>query len=335
MLKRTSLKDIAKKLGVSSALVSSVINGKDIRVSEEMAKKIRKTAEDLNYQPNEIARSLRKGLSNTLGLIVADISNPFFATIARHIENIAATYGYTLIIGSSDEEIQKSEQLISTFLKRQVDGLIIAPVEGTNLQISSLLQKKIPLVLIDRYFPGLNSNYVVLDNTLATYEATSFLINRGYKRIAIVAYKLSLIHMKDRIGGYVEAMTSNNLSENICVIEISPKQTETTLKSSCIDLFVKNKKVDAIIFSTNLLSIEGLYCVNENKLKIPKDLGIIGFDGGYCFDLFTPPITFIKQPIEDMAAAAIKILMESISNKESPRISHIILEPNMIVRESC
>jgi LacI family transcriptional regulator len=337
MHKRTSLKDIASKVGVSIALVSSVMNGngKRIRVSDEVAKKIRQIAEDLNYQPNEIARSLRKGSTKTIGLIVADISNPFFALLARCVEDKASKYGYTVIIGSSDEEIPKSDSIINTFLQRQVDGFIIAPAEGTSEQVRSLFQKKIPLVLVDRFFPEIITNYVVLDNYNATYNATSLLIEKGFKRIAIVAYKLSLIHMKDRIRGYKEAMKSHNLSDNTCVVEINLNRARTEVPDACINLFVKNKNVDAIIFATNLLSIEGLYSIVENNIKIPEDLGFIGFDGGDCFDLFYSPISYIKQPVEEMAKAAVETLMDYFINIESPKISHIILESKLVVRSSC
>lgn len=337
MQKRTSLKDIALKVGVSTALVSSVINGKGkgIRVRDEVANKIRQTAEDLGYQPNEIARSLKKGATKTLGLIVADISNPFFGYLARCIENEAIKFGYIVIIGSSDEEVQKSDLIISNFLKRQVDGFIIAPAEGTSEQIKTLFQKKIPLVLIDRYFPEISTNYVVLDNYHATYNATSHLIKKGFKRIAIVAYKLSLIHMKDRIRGYVEAMESHNLSDSISVIEIGMKNSKNEISKAYLNMFVENRNIDAVIFSTNLLSIEGLYCLTENKIRIPEDMGIIGFDGGDCFNLFYSPITYIKQPIEEMANEAVKTLMDYFDNVESPKISHIILESKLIVRSSC
>jgi LacI family transcriptional regulator len=337
MLKRTSLKDIAMKVGVSTALVSSVMNGKGkrIRVSDGVAKKIRQTAEELNYQPNEIARSLRKGSTKTIGLIVADISNPFFGLLARCVENEASKHGYTVIIGSSDEEIQKSDSIINTFLKRQVDGFIIAPAEGTIEQVRNLFQKKIPLVLIDRFFPEIITNYVVLDNFKATYDATSLLIEKGFKRIAIVAYKLSLIHMKDRIRGYMEAMKSHNLFDNTCVVEINSNKAKTEVSEACINLFVKNKNVDAIIFSTNLLSIEGLYSIVNNNIKIPEDLGFIGFDGGDCFDLFYSPISYIEQPVAEMANEAVKTLMDYFSNIKSPKISHIILESKLVVRSSC
>ncbi len=172
---------------------------KEKRVGAEVVRKIREAAEELNYQPNQIARSLRMKSTKTIGLVVADIANPFFGHLARIIENEANNFGYTVIFGSSDEDDFKSESVINTLLNRQVDGFIIVPTEGSREQIRSLVKKKVPLVLIDRYFSELNTNHVVLDNFQATYEATSHLIKEGYIDIAMVAYKNSLIHMKERI----------------------------------------------------------------------------------------------------------------------------------------
>ena len=179
-MKRVSLKDIAKRVGVSTALVSYVMNGKGKgnRVSDELAKKIKQVAEELNYQPNEIARSLRNGSTKTIGLIVADIANPFFGQLARYIENEAIKFGYTVIIGSSDEEVEKSELLINTFINRQVDGFIIAPAEGTVEQINTILKKNIPLILLDRYFPEIDTNYVILNNYQSTYDATLHILKK-------------------------------------------------------------------------------------------------------------------------------------------------------------
>src|SRR5690554_2178605 len=188
MAKKVSMKDIANKVGVSTALVSYVLNGleKEKRVGTEVVKKIHNAARELKYKPNQIARSLRKGSTNTIGLIVADISNSFFAQLARVIEDEAARSGYTVVFGSSDENSEKSATLIDTLLNRQVDGLIITPSEGSAEQIKTLIQGDIPVVLIDRYLPDLTTNRVVLDNYMATYDATECFVSKGYKKIVMI-----------------------------------------------------------------------------------------------------------------------------------------------------
>src|SRR5690348_6892120 len=213
MNKKVSLKDVALHLGVSTALVSYVINNKEkeARVGPEMAKKIRKAVAELNYQPNLIAKSLKSGKTNTIGLIVADISNPFFSSIARIIEDEARNQGYVVIFGSSDESAEKSQALINVFLNRQVDAFIIAPAENTEKQIKALKNAGIPVVLIDRYFPGVPSDSVRINNTEVSKKAVTHLIKEDRKHIALLTYKTKLAHINERTEGYKQALKAHGL----------------------------------------------------------------------------------------------------------------------------
>ncbi len=334
MDKRVSLKDIANKVGVSIALVSYVMNGqeKKKRVGAEVVKKIRQAAKDLNYQPNQIARSLRTGSTKTIGLIVADIANSFFGHLARIIEDEANNFGYTVVFGSSDENDFKSEALINTLLNRQVDGFIIVPAQDTLIQMRNLIKKKFPVVFLDRYFPELNSSYIVLDNYQATFEATNHLFNRGYRRIAFIAYKSSLIHMKERIRGYTEAMDNIGLKDGSSVHEIRFEQSQKDMDNIFNELIVANKKTDALICATNALSVSALISVKKNDILIPDDLALIGFDGGECFDLYHSPLTYVKQPLEEMGKEAFRVLLDLING--SSKTSHITLNPTLIIRNS-
>jgi len=334
MTKRTSLKDIAEKVGVSTALVSYVINGqeKEKRVGKEVVKKIRAAAVELNYQPNQIARSLRQGSTKTIGLIVADIANPFFGNLARVIEDEASKQGYTVIFGSSDEDSGKMGALVNILINRQVDGFIIVPAEGTDLQIKALQEKKIPLVLTDRYFRDVTTNYVVLDNFGATYDAISYLIERGYKKIGMISYKSNLIHMQERVRGYMEAMNANTLGNEIRIEEIRYNHGRMDVEIAMNKLVSGDKKINAILFATNALTISGLYSVQKLGLKIPEELAIIGFDGNEAFDFFYTPLTYIEQPIEEMGKEAVRALIEQING--STKIVHTKLRPTLIKRES-
>lgn len=335
MAKKVSLKDIASKVGVSTALVSYVLNGleKEKRVGQEVVTRIREAARDLNYQPNQIARSLRKGSTNTIGLIVADIANPFFAHLARIIEDEAIKYNYVVIIGSSDENSSKSESLVDTLLNRQVDGFIIVPAEGCNRQIETLLQKELPVVLIDRHFPELATNFVILDNYQATYEATTYLIGRGCRKIEMIAYKSPLVHMQERMRGYREAMTAKGIDENaICIREIDYHQVGQQMGRIMAEL-KKNKDTDAILFATNALSIAGLYAIRENNIRIPEELSVIGFDGNEAFDFFNPQLTFIRQPLEEMGKESVRVLLEQI--KGTSKTVQVKLKHQLIRRGSC
>ncbi len=334
MTKKASLKDIANKVGVSTALVSYVLNGleKEKRVGPEIVKKIHEAARELKYKPNQIARSLRVGSTSTIGLVVADISNPFFAQLARIIEDEAGKYNYTVIFGSSDENFSKSATLIDSLLHRQVDGFIIAPAEGGSEHIRSLLQMKIPVVLIDRYLPGISANHVVLDNYQATYSAVNCLISKGYRNINLIAYRSCLIHMQERIRGYKEAMKANGMKKANGVKEVSHNHMKKEMESLMTELLT-NGKTDALLFATNALSISGLYAIQQKGVKVPEELGVIGFDGHEVFDFFHPQLTYILQPLEAMGKEAVRILTEQI--KGAKKTERIELQHRLIERASC
>jgi LacI family transcriptional regulator len=334
MAKKVSLKDIANKVGVSTALVSYVLNGleKEKRVGPEIAKKIHAAAKELKYQPNQIAQSLRKGITNTIGLIVADISNPFFGQLTRVIEDEAARYNYTVIFGSSDEDCSKSTALMEALLNRQVDGLLITPTEGCSKQIHSLINRDIPVVLIDRYFPDVSANHVVLDNYKATWNAVNCFISKGYNKINMIAYNSSLVHMQERIRGYRETMKENGFSKEIMIKEVRYHHVKSDMEK-IMDELLKEKKMNALLFATNALSIYGLYAIRKSAVKVPEDLAVIGFDGHEVFDFFQPPISYIKQPLEEMGKESVKILLEQI--KGTRKTVHAELKHQFIETGSC
>ena len=201
-IKKISLKDIAETAGVSTALVSFVLNGKKkkYRVGEETAQRILKIANDMNYQPNLAAKSLRSGKTKTIGLVVSDISNPFFSQLARVLEDEAIKRGYTVLFGSSDEDKDKMNRVVSNLINKGVDGLIIVPCENSENSIASLVNNNIPIVLFDRYFPELNVSYVALNNFNASHISTKHLLNAGYNAPCIVAYDVN--HLIDKHRGF-------------------------------------------------------------------------------------------------------------------------------------
>jgi LacI family transcriptional regulator len=335
MSKRVSLKDIATKVGVSTALVSYVMNGleKEKRVGPDIVKKIREVARELNYKPNHIARSLRKGSTNTIGLIVADIANPFFGQMARIIEDEAARNHYTVIIGSSDENAAKSASLIETLLDRQVDGFIIVPSEGCDQQIETLARRGTPVVLLDRYLPQLNTNYIVLDNFKATYEAVDHFVEKGYERIAMIAYQTSLIHMQERINGYRQAMKDHYLEDFIQVKELSYAHVKEDMEKAMEELLTGDNRPNALLFATSILSVNGLYAIRNYKLKVPDDLAIIGFDENEVYDFFYSPLTSIQQPIEEMAKESVRLLLNQINGNH--KTEQIKLKHQLVQRQSC
>src|SRR4030095_1859034 len=287
-MKKVSLKDIANKVGVSTALVSYVLNNqKEGRIRKEVAQKIRDTAKQLNYRANLTARSLKTNKTFTIGLVVADISNPFFSALARIIEDAADRDNYTVIFGSYDESPKKSAKLIETFLDRQVDGLIISPPENSEQQVESLMRENFPFVLIDRYFPGLKTNYVAIDNHKAAYEAVKHFIVKGRKRIGMITHKSSIFTISERTRGYKTALNEAGISfEKKWLKELSGEDFINSVETAIDELLKGTSRIDALLFGSNTLAVAGLKHLNSIGVKVPGELAIISFDETEAFDLF-------------------------------------------------
>ncbi len=313
---RVSIKDIAIALGVSNATVSLVINGKEKegRVGHEMAEKIRAKAKELNYEPNNLARSLRIGRSETIGLIVADISNIFFATLAFHIQEYAEKLGYTIIITNTNEDTSKMEKMIQTLQSRQVDGFIIVPTENGEEYISKLVKSKIPVVLLDRCFPAIETSHVMIDNYQTSWLATKHLIALGCKKIALLTYQNKLHHMIERKRGYVEVVQKSSIFDPDLIKEVSYENiTEDT--TNAINELLQIKDLDGIFFSTDSICVAGIKYMQQLDRNLFKKINLMSFDKNEIFDFVNYDVPYMMQPLHEMGRKAIDILMNQIINK--------------------
>lgn len=338
-MKKTSLNDIAKQLGVSKTLVSLVLNGKgrEHRISEEICKKVLALAEELNYKPNQIAKGLRTGKTNTIGLIIADIANPFFGKLGREIEKEAASLGYRVMFCSSDENAENSANQIEMLQQGQVDGFIIAPPAGSENQILSLKRSKTPFVLIDRNFPDIETNYIVVDNVQASYDAVNHLIKKGYRKIACVTLNVHLNNMNQRVLGYKQALIDNNIQVDEELIKMMPFSHEKDeLVDAVKELEPGNKsRVDAVFFATSKLGIMGIETIHSMGLIIPNDIAVVSFDDPDAYKISQPPISAIAQPLKEIGQESVKILFELMKNKKSVTdVKKIVLKAIFIPRKS-
>lgn len=335
-MKKISLKDIAQKAGVSTALVSYVLNGKEkeTRVGEAIAKKVREIAKELNYQPNHLAKSLRSGKTHTIGLIIADISNPFFANIARVVEDEAKRNGYTVIIGSCDENAEKSWDLLNVLINRQVDGFIIVSCEGSENQIRYLKERNLPFVLLDRHFPDIETDFVATNNYKASYDAGIHLIESGYESIGLIAYQSEMYHMVERIRGYKHALNDNNIAFDANWLkEVTFENMEQEVKTAIDAYLAADYKIEALIFATYGLAINGLKYINELRLKVPSDLAIVSFGQAEVFDLYYCPITYLRQPLELLGKTSVEYLLKKMKNPEEG-MKQTLMEAKLIARDS-
>lgn len=318
-MERVSLKVIARKLGVSAATVSLVLNGKNKngRVSKEMSQKIIEKATELNYVPNSLAKGLKMGHSKTVGLIVADISNVFFGALALHIQNYAEKEGYTVVIGNTNEKLEELKKMISFLNSRQVDGLIITPTEGSEKLVQQLIDHKKPLVLVDRSFPELNVSSVLIDNYEISYRSTQELIRRGCKNPAFISYKQDQYHTNERKRGFEEVVKNMGMYDVNNIKEVRYLHLMSDMNRAVLELIESKKKIDGIFFATNSISIAGLKSLFKHNLIIQKDIQVMCFDESETYDLLPFSIPFIKQPIEEIAKKALQQLLYQIENKST------------------
>lgn len=335
--KKSTIKDIAEELGVSKSLVSFVLNGKskEKRISESMTKKVLQEAERINYKPNYLAKSLRTGKSHTIALIIADISNPFFAKFARFLEIEASKYNYKVIFANSDEKKDKFAAELGVLKNRQVDGFILTPPIGSEKELLALQKQKMPFVIVDRYFKDVDSHTVIINNYQAGYEATLRLIENDRKKIAILNVNDQLLTMKQRVEGYRDALKKNNIAINPVLIKQLKFSHEKKLIMKAIREIIK-EGADGLFFTTSKLTILGIECLRDLGIRIPEDISVISFDDLDVYKVTFTPISAVVQPIEEMSKEAIRILMKMIEGDyANGEHKNIVFDVDFVYRESC
>jgi LacI family transcriptional regulator len=334
--KKTSIKDIAKALGISITTVSFILNGKarEKRISEELTKKVQDYIQKIGYKPSHIAQSLRLGKSKVIVFMVEDISNNFFASIARLIEEKAYKNGYKIIYCSTDNKPEKAKELIATFKMRNVDGFIITPTPNLEKTILGLIEEGLAIVLFDRWIPEIDCSYVVVENELSAYEATEHLIHQGCKNIGFITVESTQTQMMERLKGFQKAVEDSNVKHSIFKIKFHPI-AEKEAADSLLEFLKSHPELDGIFFSTNYLAFEGLQSLSRLQKKIQKEVKVVSFDDHYFFNLYQPRISAIEQPMELIAEKLMEsILIQLDETNQEKRIQKITLPNVLHVRES-
>lgn len=337
-MKPPSIKDIAKRAEVSITTVSFILNGKaeKMRISKEVIKRVEEIILELGFKPNQVARSLRTGNTKTIGLIVEDISNPFFSAIARLIEDKAYKKGYKISYSSTENDPVKARELIEMFKSRKVDAYIIAPVPGIEEDIKQLLAERIPVVIFDRNLPDLDVNYVVVDNFEGGYSAAEFLLKKGKKNIGFVTVDVEVDQINNRFLGYQKALRDYGIESNEkTLVKIPFDSTEEDTNERLKVLFAENPQLDAVFFSTNYLAVRGLFFFKTIQKPINDDFMIVAYDDQDVFRIHSPPISVVDQPIEQIAEKIIDVILQELSvDRSLPQTerSKVILPTKFIER---
>jgi LacI family transcriptional regulator len=329
---KVTIKDIAKAANVSTATVSKVLNNKDQRISAKTRALVLKIAKEKKYIRNSMARSLVTRKTNTIGLILPDITNPFFPELARGAEDKANEAGYMIMFANTDDSAEKETRYLNMLAEKMVDGIILTQSAHTEGNAKTLEALKLPLVLIDRDMDLDNiKGRVLVDNFKGAYEGVTYLIEKGYSKIAFITGPFSTTTSKDRLKGYEKALKDHNISLNETLIFEGEYKGQWGIKATEIIL---NQKldIDAIFCGNDLIAINVIKTLKKNNLKVPEDIAIVGYDNIKISEMIEPALTTIDQPVYEMGYKAVELLiniLEGIIEEKTIR-----LESNLVIRDS-
>ncbi|ACB86245.1 LacI family DNA-binding transcriptional regulator [Natranaerobius thermophilus] len=351
-----TIKDIAKKAGVSITSVSQVLNNKDMGIKEETKEKILAAARELDYKPNYLARGLITKKTNTLGLIIPDITNPFFPQVVRAIEDTANYQGYNMILCNTDDDVDKEKLYLRVLEEKCVDGIIFtSSTKSSKSYLDHLENNDTPFVLLDRSFSGpLDFPKVYTDGYKGIKLAMNHLITRGHRDIAFLSGPETSQTAKDRLEGYRQALSEAGLTpESESQLIYYGDYKALSGEQGIAELLDTNPHITAVVAANDLMAVGAMRTIKNRGLKIPEDISIIGFDNIQTSRLVDPPLTTVAQPSYQMGQMATDILIDMIEKTtnitgksthpetnqtsqdfESLKIQEVKLEPELIIRNS-
>jgi LacI family transcriptional regulator len=329
-MKKASLKDIAESLGVSKALVSLVLNdkGDERGINRQTQERVRLKAKELNYIPNQYARGLRIGRTNTIGVIVPDISNIFYGKLCKSIEQEAYSKGYNLIISNTYEDTQKEKKLISDLINRNIDGLILASSFDSKNEIDDLREDDFPLVLVDRVFEDFDVDSISVSNKEGAAKAIEFLYRKGVKKP--VCFTISPVYISsitERIKGYLGALNSQLDAK---LFQIPHNNIDEGVTNALLEL--RNQDYDGIFCVNNNIAKAILKVLANPGLEDLQNLKMISFDDIEIFDIVSPKISSISQPIEEIGKSAVSMLLDRFENPDGHTAKQLVLDTVLIER---
>jgi Transcriptional regulators len=328
---RPTIYDIARLAGVSTATVSKVFNQTG-NISEKTRRRILEISKELNYQPNVLASALNGKKTFSLGLLIPDMVNPFFAELARHVEDRAQELGFNLIICNTDNDMKKEIKYIQLLRQKSVDGIIVATGVRNDEFLKELIDQRVPIALVAREMSVLSTSTVLVDDFAGGYNATRHLIELGHRRIAVIAESMSVSSSKERVRGYRHALEEAELRYDEELVLTSDFSIESG-RVTALAILQRPSRPTAIFACNDLLAIGALQAAKELGIRVPDDLSVVGFDNTILASITDPPMTTVAQPIRAMGHQVVDLIVAEI-NEESTVKQRVVLLPELIIRQS-
>jgi len=308
----TTIKDVAALAKVSVATVSHVVNGTR-KVAPATIQRVRQAMQELDYHPNAVAQSLRTQKTKAIGIVVSDITNPFFAMLVRGAEDAAIEAGYSLIVCNSDESSDKEDRYVRLLRQRRMDGLLISPVgDGSTSAVQKLPRQRMPFVFVDRRAKGVEADAVLSDNSAGAYHATHYLIEQGHRRIGLILGIEGATTTEERLVGYSQALEEAGIAISKELVVWGGYRTEGGRRATAL-LMGLDASPTAIFSTNNLMTMGVLLGLIERGVKIPTDMAVIGFDDLRLAKLVRPALTAIVQEPYQIGHTALDLLLKRIS----------------------
>lgn len=328
-----NIREVAERAGVSAITVSRAMNNSGA-VHPATRERINKAIAELHYVPNTLARSFRSKQTCLLALVLPDVTNPFWTTIARGVEDTASRNGFHVILCNTDESSEKEANHLSVLLQRRVDGIILAPTSGDKRIILPLKQHSMPCVLVDRRVDGAKCDTVVSNGHDGAMKMTQHLIELGHRRIAIVAGPDAIWTGWERVEGYRQALYENGLLVNPDYI-VHGSYNEASGYELVKHLLALDPRPTAIFAGNNFLAVGALHALREAGLRVPEDVALAGFDDIPQGSLISPALTVVSQLAYEMGVSAAESLISRLSGKYRGKPRDIVFDTCIIIRESC
>jgi LacI family transcriptional regulator len=325
------MRNVAERAGVSVTSVSHVINGTR-PVSDELRRRVLDAMGELGYRPNALARSLRRQKTHTIGMIVPDSANPFFAEVARGIEDTCFEQGYSVILGNSDGDLGKELLYTNVLAEKQVDGILFVAAGTSTEHIRALQARRMPLVVVDRHIPSVDVDSVLTDNAHGGWLATHHLVELGHRRIGCIAGPSDVTPSADRITGYRQALHEGGIAVDEALIVKGDFQYESGYRAAH-QLLAIDDPPTAVFTCNDLMAVGAISAALELRRQVPADLSVVGFDDVRLASFTNPPLTTVAQPKYEMGVMAATMLLERLQNRDMPPRQRL-LDTSLLTRQS-
>lgn len=326
----TTIYDVARHAGVSAATVSRVVNGRP-NVDPVLAERVRRALTELEYRPNAVARNLRKSRTTLWAVIISDVGNPFFTAMVRGVEDVAQKAGFSVVLCNSDEDPAKEGKYVTAALDDQMAGVIISP-SGRATHVNRLVDARVPVVVIDRQLRGIAVDTVLVDNEHGAELATAHLIDSGYERIACITGPRRLSTAAQRLRGYQRALRGHRRAVREELVRYADFR-EGGGYAAMEALLRQDSPPDAVFAANNLMTVGAVECLVDQGVRIPEEVGVVGFDNIPWAHLVRPSLTTVGQPTYELGRTAALLLAERIAEPSRPA-SSVTLHTQLHVRES-